>query len=320
MARKRNVFLSALLAATVALGACTDSSSPSADGAGRVSVRLVDAPGDLEEAWVQISEIYLLPGESDAESPSGRLPLVGPADEYYDLLSLTDGRFAELVREAVVPAGTYSVLRVKIGEAYVVTRDGNVYATDGADLPAGLERTGTLQRTRGKSSGYQVKFPKGGLRVDGETTIVVLDLDVGKSFGHVAGKSGRYILHPKMTATEVALSGTIRGIVTAAEDAEFPACGGAETDLKHFVPTATDADGEEYTARTGADGSFAFGFVAPGSYTLGHAAIVYENGDTLTFAAAATPASVTVGSGGTALADYAVSGAVCAPAAPAGSE
>jgi hypothetical protein len=123
-----------------------------------------------------------------------------------------------------------------------------------------------------------------------------------------------------MTATEVALSGTIRGIVTAAEDAEFPACGGAETDLTHFVPTATDADGEEYTARTGADGSFAFGFVAPGSYTLGHAAIVYENGDTLTFAAAATPASVTVGSGGTALADYAVSGAVCAPAAPAGSE
>ena len=318
MARKRSVLLSTLLAAAVALGACADSDGPSsADGTSRVSVRLVDAPGDLEEAWVQISEIYLLPGDTDADSPGGRLPLVGPSDEYYDLLSLTDGRFAELVRDAVVPAGTYSVLRVKIGEAYVVTRDGNVYATDGAVLPAGLERTGVLQRTRGKSSGYQVKFPQGGLRVDGETTIVVLDLDVGKSFGHVAGKSGKYILHPKFSVTEVALSGTIRGTVAAADSVEFPACGGAATDLTHFVATATSTTGEEYTARTATDGTFVFGFVAPGSYTLGNTPIAYENGDTLTFAAAATPASVTVGSGGTVTADYLVSGATCKAAPPA---
>ncbi|HWK88843.1 MAG TPA: DUF4382 domain-containing protein, partial [Longimicrobium sp.] len=220
--KKFRLLLPAL--AALALGACDGGTG---SDTGRVSIRLVDAPGDLAEAWVQIDEIYLQ-GASEADSTGGRLQLAGSSDTYYNLLDLTNGQFAPLVNNAVVPSGTYSKLRIVVGEAYVVTEDGEVYATSGAMLPAGTTKTGTLNRTRGKASGYQVTIP-GGLTVDGDSKIAVLDFDVNQSFGHVAGNSGQYIMHPAFTVTEIALAAGITGTVTAT-GITFPACGGAATD------------------------------------------------------------------------------------------
>jgi hypothetical protein len=292
------------LLAVAALGACE--SGTGTDRA-RVSVRLVDAPGNFREAHVQITGIYLQ-RESDSDSTSGRLTLAGPANTYYNLLALTNGNFAALVRDAVIPAGTYNIVRVKVGDAYVVTKDGKVYATDGAQLPAGVAATGRINTTRGKSSGYQIRFPGRGLVVESDAKILALDFDVARSFGVVAGNSNQLVLNPSFTVTNVEISGGIAGTVSAT-GVTFPACGGAGTDLTHFVATATGPS--TLSAKAGADGKYAMAYVASGTYAMGVAPIGYTNGDTLTFTAAPTPASATVASGQTATVNYVVSATAC---------
>jgi hypothetical protein len=310
MNSKNGKLLLPLLAGTLLLGACESGSGGTGDGSGKVTVRLVDAPGDVKEARVQIQEIYLQ-GASESDSTAGRLQLAGSSDTYYDLLTLGSGSFAEVVKDAVVPAGTYSLLRIRIGEAYVVTKDGKVYATAGAALPAGLAAAGELQRTRGKSSGYQATFADGALTVDGDSRILVLDFDVANSFGHVAGSSGKFVMNPHFTVTQASLSGSIRGTVSAA-GVTFPACGGAATDVSHFTATAT-AGTTALAARAAANGAFAFAYAPPATYTMGVAPVAYANGDTLTFTATAAPPTATVASSGTATVNYTVTAAACKP-------
>lgn len=301
----RGRLVGSVLAGVLALGACD---SGAGSDTSRVSIRLVDAPGDFEEVRVQIREVYLQRA-SESDSTSGRLPLAVDSVNYFSLLELTNGNSASLVQDAVIPAGTYSALRIRVGDAYVVTADGKVYATEGARLPAGMTATGRINLTRGKSSGYQVRFADGGLVVDGESNIAVLDFDVARSFGHVAGRSGQLILNPQFTVTEVALSGGISGTVSTAQGVALPACGGAATDLTHFVATATGPS--TLSAKAGTDGKYSLPFVAPGTYAMGVAPVGYTNGDTLTFAAAPSQPSVTLASGARATVDYSVTAATC---------
>lgn len=310
MTSKHARLLLPLLAGTLLLGACESGSGGTGANSGKVSIRLVDAPGDLKEARVQIQEIYLQ-GGNESDSTAGRLQLAGSSTTYYDLLTLGSGSFADLVKDAVVPAGTYSTLRIVIGDAYVVTKDGKVYATQGATLPAGVTATGTLQRTRGKSSGYQVQFTGGGLTVSGDSKLLVLDFDVANSFGHVAGNSGNYILNPHFTVTQASVTGSISGTVSAA-GVTFPACGGAATDLSQFTATATSGT-TSLAAKAGTDGKFAFPYAAAGTYAMGVAPVAYANGDSLSFTATANPTSVTVGSGASATVNYTVTAAACRP-------
>lgn len=299
-------FLLPLLAAA-ALGACdggTDS------GSSRVSIRLVDAPGDFKEVKVQITELYLQ-RESDADSTAGRLTLATDTSTYFDLLTLVGGAGADLVRDAVIPAGTYSQLRVRVGDAYVVTRDGRVYATPGARLPAGMTATGTINLTSGKSraSGYKIRFPGSGLTVDGDSRIVALDFDVARSFGHVAGKSGQLILNPQFTVTQVQLSGGISGLVTPAAGVIFPACGGAATDVTHFTATATGPT--TLSAKAQADARYKMAYVTPGTYAMGVAPVGYANGDSLMIAATPSVPNATLASGQNVVVDYSVTGITC---------
>lgn len=293
--------------AAAALGACdggTDS------GSSRISVRLVDAPGDFKEVKVQITELYLQ-RESESDSTAGRLTLATDTATYFDLLTLVGGAAADLVKDAVIPAGTYSQLRVRVGDAYVVTRDGKVYATPGARLPAGMTATGTVNLTSGKSraSGYKIRFPAPGLTVDGDSKVLALDFDVARSFGHVAGKSGQVILNPQFTVTQVQLSGGISGLVTPAAGVTFPACGGAATDVTHFTATATGP--ATLSAKAQADSRYKMPFVTPGTYAMGVAPVSYANGDSLMIAATPSVPSATLATGQNVVVDYSVTGITC---------
>lgn len=303
---KGTKFLLPLLAAA-ALGACDGGTG---SGSSRVSIRLVDAPGDFKEVKVQITELYLQ-RESEADSTAGRLTLATDTSTYFDLLALVGGAGADLVRDAVIPAGTYSQLRVRVGDAYVVTRDGRVYATPGARLPAGMTATGTINLTSGKSraSGYKIRFPGPGLTVDGDSRIVALDFDVARSFGHVAGKSGQLILNPQFTVTQVQLSGGISGLVTPAAGVVFPACGGAATDVTHFTATATGPT--TLSARAQADSRYKMAYVSPGTYAMGVAPVGYANGDSLMIVASPSVPSATLASGQNVVVDYSVTGITC---------
>lgn len=308
MITKRSKLVLPLLAGALALGACENLSDPVSGSSGGVSILLTDAPGDLQEAWVEVTEIYLQ-GESDDDA--GRVYLKQESTGLIDLLTLSGGRTAELVEDAVVPAGTYAQLRFVIGDAYVKTEDGRVFATQGAALPAGVAADGRLQIPSGAQTGFKVNLPGGAVSIDDDAVVLVVDFDVSQSFGQQAGQSGMWVMRPVMNATDFEASGTIAGMVALGDSVALPdSCGGQSIDLSGFVPTA-DAAGVTKSGVTDANGAYKISFVSPDTYTLSADPIAFENGDTLTFTAAATPASVEVVSGQTSTANYQITEATC---------
>jgi Domain of unknown function (DUF4382) len=302
-----------LLAALV-MGACDGGTGGS--GSSRVSIRLTDAPGDLKEAWVRVDRIYLMGGPADSVQGGGRVDLLTTQTGWVNLLTLSGGKTAELVNGAVVPAGTYREMRFVVCEAYVVTDAGDVYATNQATLPAGVTADGTLQVPSGCSSGIKVKFPSGEpVELASDAAIVTVDFDVSQSFGHQAGNSGRWVMHPVIHATAVGFAGGIAGTVAVAQGVTLPTCGGAAVAVTAFVPQAT-AGTETFTSAVGTDGRYHI-TVAPGTYTMGYApALSFANGDSLMVTAAPSVASAAVAAGGTTTVDYSITAATCKAKAP----
>ncbi|MBW3569898.1 MAG: DUF4382 domain-containing protein [Gemmatimonadetes bacterium] len=296
------------LLAALAMAACDGGTGGS--GAARVSIRLTDAPGDLKEAWVKIDRIYLQGGPADT-ARGGRVDLLTTRTDWVDLLTLSGGRTAELVNGATVPAGRYSELRLVVCEAYVVEKDGDVYASRDAALPAGVTADGQLHIPSGCASGFKIKF-RGDepVQLESESTILTVDFDVSQSFGHQAGNSGRWIMHPVLHATSVGFAGGIAGTVALAQGVSLPTCGGSPVAVTAFVPQAT-AGTETFTSAVGTDGRYRT-TVAPGTYTIGYApALSFANGDSLMVTAAPSVPSATVASGATATVDYSITAATC---------
>ena len=294
------------LMAALALGACGDSGTGS-NGARTVSIRLHDAPGDLKEAWVKVKEVSLQ-GTVTADSTSGKVVLLSTPTDWLNLTSLSGGSFATLVNNAQVPAGSYSQLRFVVCEAYVVTKGGQVYATQGTTLPSGVTATGTLQVPSGCQSGLKVKLPGGGVDLTQASQILSVDFDVSQSFGHQAGNSGKWVMHPVMTATSIGFAGSIAGTVALGTGVALPTCGGAAVTLASFSPRAVSGV-DSVSATVSAAGAYAMS-VAPGTYTMTYAPVYsFTNGDSLTVAAAATPATATVAGGATTAVNYTISSA-----------
>ncbi|HET7461272.1 MAG TPA: DUF4382 domain-containing protein [Longimicrobium sp.] len=295
------------LVAALALGACSDGTG--SNGARTVTIRLHDAPGDLKEAWVKVNQVYLQ-GTSSADSVSGKVVLLNTATGWLNLTSLSGGNFATLVSNAQVPAGSYSQLRFVVCEAYVVTRDGQVYATQGATLPAGVTSTGTLQVPSGCQSGLKVKLPGGSVNLTDASQVLSVDFDVSQSFGHVAGNSGKWVMHPVMTATSIDFSGSIAGTVGLATGVTLPTCGGSAVTLATFSPRAVSGV-DSVSATVSAAGAYSMA-VAPGTYTMTYAPVYsFTNGDSLTVAATPAPATATVTGGATSTVNYTISSATC---------
>jgi Domain of unknown function (DUF4382) len=295
------------LVAVLALGACSDGTG--SNGARTVSIRLHDAPGDLKEAWVKVSQVSLQ-GTSSADSASGRVVLVSTATDWINLTQLTGGSFATLVNNAQVPAGRYSQLRFVVCDAYVITKDNKVYATQGATLPAGVTATGQLQVPSGCSSGLKVKLPNGGVDLAEASQIVSVDFDVSQSFGHQAGNSGKWVMHPVMTATSVGFAGGIAGTMAVAQGVTLPTCGGSAVTVATFSPRAV-AGADSVSGAVSAAGTYAMA-VVPGTYTMTYAPeYTFTNGDSLTVAAAPSVPTATVAAGATSTVNYTISSATC---------
>jgi hypothetical protein len=201
----RYPFRIAAAIASAALLSCSDSSGP--EGTARVSILLTDAPGDVLEAVVTIEQVYLQGGsdESEAEGEGGGRVNLLAAPVTVDLLTLAD-EWMPLVEDAEIPAGNYGQLRFVVTGAYlrVAGETGDrIYATsaDYAGLPDGAVVEGSLQTPGFSHSGLKVNFP-GGLTVDDETALLV-DFDVADSFGHQAGQSGKWVMHPVLKGSVV---------------------------------------------------------------------------------------------------------------------
>ena len=182
-----------LVLAIAALASC-DGQSP--NGTTSFSVRLKDAPGDVQHAVVTISEVDLV--------GSGGVQVLSQTPTTVDLLTLATSA-TTLVQDVEVPSGSYNQLRFKITGACLAVDDGNggsaVYTTTGYDAtPCGTAAPGTLQAPSFAQSGLKVDMTAGALELTGPEKIVLVDFDVTQSFGHEA--SG-WVMHPVVTGGEL---------------------------------------------------------------------------------------------------------------------
>ena len=251
-----------LLALAPVAAACSDTSGPG--GNHRLSLHLTDAPGDFLSAVVTIEEIYL-------QGADGRVTLSNTPTTV-DLVDLANST-AEIVDDAVVPAGVYSELRFVISGAYIEVENASggsdIYATSGsyAGLPQGALVTGSLQMPSFAQSGLKVELVDGELEVTADQDILV-DFDVSESFGHLAGQSGMWVMHPVVKGGEITLAGTVVVTLNLGTNVTLPSVNGTQQTLGHFK---ADLDGEivDFTDPD-ANGTFEarFRFLLPGTYEL----------------------------------------------------
>jgi len=250
--------------AALALGllgavSCSDVAT-NAPTTGKVSLLLKDAAGIPTTAWVTISEI-------DLQGSGGTLVLLHPDKPFStDLLTLSND-VTTLVQGAVIPAGTYTQLRFVITSACILVPNDGIYATTPVDKRCG-DPTGTLQTPSYDQSGLKVILPNGGLVVSsGADESLVVDFDVSQSFGQVAGKSGQWVMHPVIKATDVALTGSIHVTLTPEQGFTPP------DPLSAFTATITSTTDPTVTkslplSDTGGMGVVDFHYLLAGDYTV----------------------------------------------------
>jgi hypothetical protein len=260
MARMRSTLTLAFAALTTLLAACGESGPA---GTTSLSIKLKDAPGDLHTAVVTIEAVELV--------GSGGVTVLSTGATTVDLLTLAS-QTADLVTDAVVASGSYSQLRFRISGGYIEVEnaDGStsIYASSPtyAGLPAGAPVAGTLQMPSFAQSGLKVTMADGALEILGDQKVLLVDFDVQQSFGHGAGQSGGWAMHPVITGGEIGVSAGVRATVRLA-----PGVVGALADVSAALTDANDvAVGSAPLTDADADGVFeaSFSFLAPGTYHL----------------------------------------------------
>lgn len=206
--------LGAALATLVA--ACGGNDSP---GPGSVTLKLTDAPGDFAAAVVTIERVYLQGAGPEVELFSGKRTV--------SLLDLTN-ETVDLVTDAVVPSGRYQQLRFVISGGYIAVEEADgatrIYASspDYEGLPQGAQVAGELRMPSFATAGLKVNL-LGGLEVSGDRKVVLVDFVVAESYGHVAGQSGAWVMHPVVHAGELTLSGGLQVTLAPASGVTVPA-------------------------------------------------------------------------------------------------
>lgn len=287
--RRTHILASFLFALTLGVLGC-------GGGDSKVTVKLTDAPGDYKRAVVTISQVELL-----GEGENNKVVLLNQA-KTTDLLTLANDT-ADLVKDATVPAGTYSELRFVITGAYIEVEEADgstkIYASSPTyeGLPAGAQVAGELQMPSYGQSGLKVKIADP-VAVEGEQKVILVDFDVAQSFGRQAGNSGQWVMSPVIKAAEITFSGTVTVTLTQGTDVSLPSINSQLITLADFKATLTNTGNTtETVAFTDAngDGTFEaqFKFLIPGNFT---AAIVGPAGVSFTVNST-SPAPVSVGSG-----------------------
>lgn len=96
------------------------------DGSGNslVNIRLIDAPGDFDEAWVEIRGVEILQGRSRESTGANWLYLeYQQPNQQVDISKLVGGGILLLGR-AEIPDGTISKIKLVLGEDHYLVRNG----------------------------------------------------------------------------------------------------------------------------------------------------------------------------------------------------
>lgn len=172
----RRTFFAAAAVTAVALAfvGCSDDPSGPANGSSQVQVLITDAPSDyIESAFIWVSRVYLQGGGED-NAPSVDLFNDPDNPKEFDLLELQDGITAALTEAVDVDAGAYQQLRLIVDSARV-TLIGGMTFSDGSTSKL-------LFVPSGSQTGIKVNLTGAIEAEEGETTTIVVDVDVDQNF------------------------------------------------------------------------------------------------------------------------------------------
>ncbi|GAA4305102.1 DUF4382 domain-containing protein [Aestuariibaculum suncheonense] len=246
---KQLKFILPLLLLTFVFG-CKDSESDGVSAeAPKISVRLVDAPGDYAAVNVNIVDVMIKMND-DSDSDQGWMSLEATGG-MVNLLDFTGGFSKVLVDRFPIPAGTLSQMRLVLG-------DGNTI--DIAVDDEGNVENYPLKTPSAQQSGLKVKIDA--VIEEGFTYDYVLDFDVDKSIV-MAGNSDNIILKPVLYASAEVSSGIIEGTVEPME--ALPAMASVLVD---DMGTEETEDDFVISAITDENGAFALWGVPAGTYEV----------------------------------------------------
>jgi hypothetical protein len=257
---------------------------------------LTATPPDVTHAVVTITQIGL-------QGTNG-LVVLSSVPVTTDLLTLSSD-LQTLVAGATIPAGTYSQLRFVISGAFLEV-GGVVYASspDYEGLPAGTVVGGELQMPSYGQSGLKVILPGGLVVPDGGATTLLVEFDVSQSFGHAAGGTDKWVMHPVVKASPIeATTGDLVVTLALGEGVALPT--GVTLGSFSAVITPPGGAGMPFT-ESGGIFSATFSDLAPGDYT---ATITGPAGVTFT-TVPALPPTATVTAGMTTQIDFLLASAI----------
>jgi len=302
---RKSVLLAVLVALPfLGLTACDDATSPGQNAP--LTVQLTDAPSaSVDSAWVRVDQITL-------QGTEGGVDLLDQPTEFIELTQLADSA-TTLVQSKAVPQGTYGQLRFHVTSAALQSDGGEIYSLNGGADSIGKTATGELKCPSCTQTGIKVNMPDGGLELQTEAEILMLDFVVSESFGQQAGASGMWVMHPTITSSTVEASGTVAGNVSLADGVSFPSCNGETRTVEDFVPRALAAgtDSVVKAGTVGSDGSYAIQYLAPADYEMSYADTVVLDQDSVFFTATSSDTAVTVESGMETTVEYTIEGVSC---------
>ncbi|MEE9464851.1 MAG: DUF4382 domain-containing protein [Candidatus Neomarinimicrobiota bacterium] len=242
-------FLIPAIILSLVILAC-EGSTEEGEGTGQLEIILADAPfpiTEVEAANVIIDSIQIQVPGGEGESFSTILD----STQQFNLLELSNGVTA-LLGNATLATGSYSQVRMFVASAEVVMVVGNPF---------------DLKVPSGSSSGIKIKIQPAIAILDGQTSSILLDFDVSRSFV-MKGSSNNitgFNFKPVIRAQNLAVSGNLSGNVSGTAAV---AIAGAEV----WVET----DSTITSAITDTTGYYAIIGLSPDSYTLKAVATGYD--------------------------------------------
>jgi hypothetical protein len=235
MRRLKIFFLLTFSIMAIGFYSCNDdtSSEMASQGNAKISIKLVDAPGDFQHVYVDVLDVMVKVND-DSEDESGWTS-VGANAGVYDLLELTGGVNEILVEAYEVPAGVLNQIRLVLGDNNSVVIDGETFS---------------LNTPSAQQSGLKIKVDQE--LEAGFTYNFILDFDADKSVV-IAGNSGNINLKPVINASLEVTSGKIQGAITP-------------FDFQTMV--SVDVDGQTRSTYTDEEGAFLLNGIPEGIYEV----------------------------------------------------
>lgn len=185
--------------------ACNMDENVLPENKGRINVHLTDSPFPINlinSTLVTIDKVEIRKRlETDLNGSSDTFIVLSEEEMQINLLELTNG-ITEEIASADLEPGTYDLIRLHVVDATVLLNDGTTF---------------DLKVPSGYTSGLKIKINPAIYLGEGQTSDVLLDFDVSKSFvvkGKIGGHINGFNFKPVVRAVYMGAAGRIEGNVS----------------------------------------------------------------------------------------------------------